>query len=195
MYDGDTITHAGLTFRVSIPYDDGHGAPWEECDGHGPVSDWRRNGWSRYPEKAPGERVIASDRGSYRYYNVAEATRIAKRDGWGLGDADMAKLAANLGRAPTRGEVAAAAVEHDFDYLRRWCTDQWHYVGVVVTLLDSEGDETHESESLWGIESEATDCIAETAQELAERIAERIGPRAMLHVHTPARDSFIRIRA
>lgn len=195
MHDGDTITHAGLTFRVSIPHDEDHGAPWDECDGHGPVSDWRSDSYSRYPEKAPGERVLASDRGSYRYYDVAEATRIAKRDGWGLGDADMAKLAARLGRAPTRGEIAAAAVEWDFDFLRRWCDDQWHYVGVVVTLLDSAGDETDESESLWGIESESTECIAEVAQELVEELADRIGDADTLHVHTPARDSYIRIRA
>lgn len=194
MRDGDTIKHAGLTFRVSIPYDYDPGAPWEECDGHGPVSEWRHNSYSRYPEKAPGERVLCSDGFSYRYYNVAEATRIAKRDGWSLGDAEMAKLADKLGRAPTCGEVAAAAVERDFDFLRRWCADQWHYVGVVVTLLDSEGDETHESESLWRIESESTEYIAEVAQELAEELAARIGDAAMLHVRTPARDSYIRIR-
>ena len=194
MHDGDTITHAGLTFRVSIHHDDDHGAPWDESDCHGPVSDWRHSSYSCYPEKAPGERVLASDRGSYRYYNVAEATRIAKRDGWGLGDADMAKLEDKLGRAPTRGEVVAAAVEQDFDYLRRWCSGLWHYVGVIVTLLDTEGDETHESESLWRIDSESLDYIAEVAQELAEELAARIGDDAMLHVRTPARDSYIRIR-
>ncbi len=195
MHNGDTFTHAGLTFRVSIPYDDCAGAPWEDDYGHGPVSDWRHSAYSCYPEKAPGERVLASDHGSYLYYDVAEATRIAKLDGWSLPAANMAKLAARLGREPTRGEIAAAAVELDFDFLRRWCSEQWHYVGVVVTLLDSEGDETNESASLWRIESESTECIAEVAKELAEEIAERVGPSAMLHVHTPARDSYIRIRA
>src|SRR5690606_5719725 len=72
----DNITLNGLTFSVSLEYDYVHRAPWEECDGHGPVSDWTSR------DKLPGERVLRHDRGSYRYYDVAEATRIAKRDGW-----------------------------------------------------------------------------------------------------------------
>src|SRR5690606_36343176 len=104
----DTITVNGLTFSVNLEYDDCHGAPWEECDGHGPVSDWTSR------NKLPGERILNRDRGMYRYYDVAEATRIAKRDSWGIGPDAHATLAARLGREPTAGEIAAAAVESDF---------------------------------------------------------------------------------
>jgi hypothetical protein len=65
----DNITISGLTFSVSVEPDDLHGAPWEVDCGHGPVSDWTTRG------KLPGERVLWSDRGCYRYYDVAEATR------------------------------------------------------------------------------------------------------------------------
>lgn len=193
MHD-ETIHHAGLTFRVTTEYDSGHGEPWEECDGHGPVSDWRRH-YRGDTSKRPGEVVLHSERGSARFYDWQEALAIAKRDGWGLSDADMAKLSAKLGRSPTRGEVAAEAVRKDFDCLRRWCNDEWWYVGVVVTLLDTAGSETHESESVWGIESDNDAHIAEIAQDLAEELAARIGTTTELHYMTAARSTTIQIRA
>lgn len=165
----DNITISGLTFSVSVEPDDSHGAPWEECDGHGPVSDWTTRG------KLPGERVLWSDRGCYRYYDVAEAMRIAKRDGWGISPDARAALVARLGREPTAGEIAAAAVESNFQYLRAWCNDEWSYVLVVVTLLDTDGDETWLCEAIGGVESHADDYIAELAQELARHIAEQVG--------------------
>lgn len=174
-YQTDTFIHEGLQFQLERFYDCTHGAPWDEEDGHGPVSDWRRNQYSIYPEKHPGERVLNSDRGSYRYYDVAEATRIAKRDGWGLSDADRRALAARLGREPTKGEITAAAVEKDFQFLRSWCNDEWHYCGIVVTLLDTEGEETHLSESLWGLDSESEDYILECATDLANTVAREVG--------------------
>lgn len=174
-YQTDTFEREGLTFQTERFYDATHGAPWEEEEGHGPVSDWRRNQYSIYPEKRPGERVLSSDRNSYRYYDVAEATRIAKRDRWGLNDKSLAKLTDELGRHPTQGEITARAVEEDFEFLRRWCTDQWHYCGIVVTLLDVAGEETHLSESLWGIDSESEDYIDEIAAELADRIISQVG--------------------
>ncbi len=165
----DDITIDGLTFSVSLEPDYDHGAPWEEHDGHGPVSDWTAR------NKLPGERVLSSDRGWYRYYDVAEATRIAKRDGWGIRPAAREALVARLGREPTAGEVAAAAVEADFQYLRSWCDDVWSYVLVVVTLLDTDGGETWLREVIGGVESNADDYIAELAQELARYLAEQVG--------------------
>ena len=72
----ETIEHNGRTYRVEIEPDYDHGAPWEEEDGHGPVSEWTSRA------KLPGEVIIAKDRGSYRYYDFAGACRIARRDGW-----------------------------------------------------------------------------------------------------------------
>lgn len=148
LFDGDTFEHNGRTFRVYFPYDAEHGAPWKECDGHGPVSEWTRR------DKLPGERILATHRGMLLYYDVAEAIRIAKRDGWNAEP-----------YVGTRGEAAARAVEVDFHYLRRWCNDEWHYVGVVVTHPG-----TGKRQSIWGIESDAYDYLASTAHDLAREI-------------------------
>ena len=67
----------GVTFRARTEYDEDHGTPWENEDGHGPVSDWTRR------KKLPGEIVLAEDRGSYRYYDYAEACKIARKEAWG----------------------------------------------------------------------------------------------------------------
>ena len=71
----DTITIEGREYTWTVEYDCDIGAPWGKHDGHGPVTEWTTR------PKGPGERVLAEDRGSYRYYDYAEACRIAKRDG------------------------------------------------------------------------------------------------------------------
>lgn len=148
LYDGDTFTHDGLQFRVKMLWDDYRGLPWEENDCHGPVSDWERR------EKAPGELILCSDRGSKRFYDFQAACKIA-RDVWGF---------------KTKKEAAEAA-RKDFDYLRRFCDGQWSYVIVDVTLLDDDGDALEEySECIGGIESDAEDYITEIAHELAGEI-------------------------
>ena len=87
-----------------------------EC-GHGPVSEWTTRA------KQLGERVLVEDRrGAKRYYDFAEAVRIAKRDGWD---------APPLGEG-TKGQRAARAAEADFNRLRGWCNGDWEYVGIVV---------------------------------------------------------------
>lgn len=164
-FDGDTFERGGRTFRVEHPYDDCADAPWDREDGHGPVTEWTSRA------KAPGERILNSDRSSYRYYDFQEAMRIARRDGWGLCPEDIAKLEAKLKRKPTKGDICAEAVERDYEHLRRWCNDQWSYVGVVVRLVD---EDCEESESLWGIESDAYDYLAEVAHELADEINSRL---------------------
>lgn len=159
-YDTFTIEHAGREFTVSLYHDSDHGAPWEDDCGCGPVSDWTRR------EKAPGEMVLCTGSISRRYYDFAAATRIAKRDGWGLSDKDMAELSKRLGRNPTRKQVIRESVLQNFDRLRRWCNDDWHYCGVEVSC---EG----ETDSLWGVESDCEDYIRQVAHELAAEVASR----------------------
>lgn len=165
LYDDTTFTHRGYTFKVRFPHDEDHGAPWEECDGHGPVSDWTRRA------KRPGERILIEDRESRRYYDVAEALQIARRDQW-----NTLSIPAPAGGETPR-QQAARAVEADYEYLRRWCRDEWQYVGVVVCLCDDDGNadggEGTEA-SVWGIESDADDYLTETAYELADEIMARI---------------------
>jgi len=74
-------------------------------------------------------------------------------------------------------------VQADFDFLREWCEDRWHYVGVVVTLLlEDEDGELQPCEeyvdALWGIEfwdydSSKNGYVEETAKELAGEVAHR----------------------
>ena len=139
-----TITRADFDERIplgslhivcAIADDDITGEPWKEHDGHGPVSDWTSRA------KRPGERILAQDAGSYRYYDVEEATKIAKRDGWGP-----------MLEGMSRDQSIALAVDADFNHLQRWCEDQWRWVGVVVAIY--AGETRLAIDSLWGIESE-----------------------------------------
>lgn len=156
----DTIEVNGRTFKVEIEADDHNDAPWENDCGTGYVTEWRRG-----RDKEPGERILCQDRGSYRFYDMERTMRKAKRDGWGLTDADKAKLAIRLNHEPRKGEIIAEAVERDFNRLRAWCNDEWQYVGVIVT-----DEETGRAASLWGIESDSDDYLAEVARELADEM-------------------------
>ena len=159
----------GFTFRAAMEYDHYHGAPWQEEDRHGPVSDWVRR------DKRAGELVLCEDSGSYRYYDFQEASKIAKRDGWDT---------APFGQG-TRGERAARAAMADYDRLRKWCGDQWHYCGVVVVTAYRE-DIALGSASLWGIESDAGDYLLEVANELLPEALEEARERVARLAKEPA---------
>lgn len=152
MNSGDTFTHEGLEFTFDTSRDDCHGAPWDEEDGHGEVSDWTRR------DKSPGEMILCEDRGAKRFYDFAGAVKTARKEGW-----DAAPYGG------TQGEKAARAAMADFDRLRRWCSDDWQYVGVIVTCLDLPGNP---EASLWGIESDAGEYLAEVARDLADELIE-----------------------
>jgi hypothetical protein len=171
----ETIEHAGLTFMVAIEHDYNMGRPWEEHDGHGPVRTSRTDGWGRWNSKRAGEVVLSSDRFTCWLYDVAEALRIAKRDGWGLSPKNRAKLADKLKREPTAKEVRAEAVRLDMEHLRGWLEGRWHWCIVVVTLLDTDRDETWEYDTIGGIESDAGEYLDEVAADLAAGIADRVG--------------------
>lgn len=163
MFEGDTFIHGGRQFRVQTPYDDIGETPWERNDGTGIVSEWTRR------DKKPGERVLSTDHGMNRYYDFARTMEKARKEGWGLRDQDKAALALKLGREPTKGDIIAEAVERDFAWLRRWCKDEWSYIGVVVEHMESG-----RSESLWGIESDSDGYIEEIARNLADEINGRL---------------------
>lgn len=148
----DTFEHKGRRFQVEIEHDSYHGAPWDEEDGHGPVSDWTTR------SKRPGERLLHADGPFCRYYDIQEATRIARRDAW-----DAAPYGG------TRGERTARAVEADFDRLRRWCNDLWSYIGVIVQQIDNKGEPIGAPQSIWGVESDCREYIDEWKLELAEQ--------------------------
>lgn len=172
-YDSKDFKHDGRAFRAFFYADDDDSdAPWDREDGHGPVSDWRRG-----RDKSPGERTLQEDRGQYRFYDVAAATRIARRDGWGLSPEDQTTWLLAHGRRPDMGsmrpgEIVAEAVERDFQRLRAWCNDQWHYCGVAVRALDDDGEPIGDeyAHALWGVESDGGAYLDEVAHELASEI-------------------------
>lgn len=140
------FTYNDRTFRAEIVYDDDT-CPWDDMTPLGDVSDWTRDA------KGPGQIILVQDRsGHRRYYNFAQAVARGRAEGMS-------------------GERAAFAAQREYEYFRRWCNDDWHYVGVVVFPLTDRGDELRSySDSLWGIESDATDHINEVALDLAYNI-------------------------
>ena len=139
--DGDSISCEidGFTLTATIVADNDAGAPWKNEDGHGPVSEWTTSG------KNAGERVLASERDSKRYYDFAEAVRMAKRDGWGVSGGKK--------EGETNAQYAARAAEADFESLRAWCNDEWHYVGVCVTVSRDDIQLTGDYDfALWGVD-------------------------------------------
>lgn len=156
------IADVEMTFAVAIHDDSGDmGSPWENEDGHGPVTDWVRR------EKRPDEMVLNTCRsGQKRFYNFKEACAIALRDGWGCNDLDGTE---------SKRQKAAMAARADYNHLRAWCNDEWSYVGVEVTLLDSEGNPTEVRESVWGVES--NDNLESHAWTLADDLAHGLHTR------------------
>lgn len=154
-----------LTFSVRFEEDFDAGPPWEVSDCHGPVSKWTTR------DKRPGELILNRGwRGKryHRYYDFAEACKIALRDGW---DCQSNKPDS----AETPRQRAERAARADYEYLRDWCNDEWRYVGVIVTLLDDDG-ETEVTDSLWAVET-YHDFHLETAKQLADELAHGMGTR------------------
>lgn len=184
-------------FTLTIEHDELHCAPWENEDGHGPVSDWTTRA------KRPGELILSSARGRHCYYDFAEACRIACRDGWGflpgnfrtehganslvrlhvetfierrcetistawhddMNDAIAALYAAHKATFPSDRAYHCAAARHDFELLRKWCDDEWHYCVVTV-----RNDETGESNSIGGIASDDEITLLECANSALEEL-------------------------
>jgi len=167
MFHDQTFEHEGHKFRVEILSDDDSTPPWDREDGHGPVSDWKHHafGMGSKPPKAPSEMILVWDHGAYRTYDFQEAVRIARRGGWD---------AAPYSDTETAGQRAHKAAMADFKRLSDWCNDRWNYVGVVVHLLDDEGDDMGETASLWGVESDAGEYLDEVARECASEILHRV---------------------
>lgn len=168
-YRTETREHGSLSFRVEWIVHFDCDAPWDREDGHGPVSNWERR------NKRPGEMVLCTDRGSHRFYDFAEAVRIARRDGWDTEPYGTRKP----------GERAHAAALADFELLRGWCNEHWWYCGIVVTLLDSDGEPDSVDASLWGIEDGLPgsnayhdEVIGELINECLEQITATIGDPA-----------------
>jgi len=161
MRDIFTIPEApGCTFEFTVHDDNDQGAPWEQCDGHGPVREVRA--YYNHPEKRPGERILHQDGRTYWLYDWQAACKLAREDKWNAEPFD----------APNRIE---RAVQADFDYLRGWLSGQWNYVGVGVQMDDDDMSQGEFEFALWGIESSEREYIKQVARELAFELAQTRG--------------------
>lgn len=161
--------HKGYTIRISIHRDEHMGPPWKEHDGHGIVSD------REHRDKRPGEIILHSDRQSKWFYDFAGTMAIAKRDGWGLSEENIAKLEKQLGRKPTKGDVLHAAAMRDYEHLKGWCNDEWCWVGYTTEIETPDG-ETIEGDSCWGYDDEKymlEEAIGNARQTIQEHRNER----------------------
>lgn len=156
IYDGSIIQVSGFDFRVNIETDNDHGAPWEECDGHGPVTDWERR------DKKPGELILNTDRGAKRFYDFSAAVKQARAEGWNAPPYEV--------EGETPGQRAAKAARADYEYLRRWCRNDWAYQVVTVTLLDDEAEECGFFDVLGGVEDSSPEYLAETVKDMADNV-------------------------
>lgn len=162
---------AGYSVRVELAHDDGHGAPWDEEDGHVEVQFFNRasdvpRGWT----------ILASNtrRGEWAY-NTAAAIVKAAREGWGVAPHIAARLPLKPGRTkPTRAQITYAAVKENRRRLSAYLRDEWAYYGIELTLIDPQGKEAAQ-ESLWGIESDAGTYWHEVAADLLAEAAHRAG--------------------
>lgn len=160
------FNHDGYKVRITIHPDNDHGAPWLENDGHGIVSDWTTR------DKRPGELVLCADRHSRRFYDFASSMQTAKRDGWGLALEKVIALEKAMGRKATPGEIRAAAVMQDFEYLHGWANDEWQYLGYTTEIETPDGETLH-GDSCWGFDDQ-TYMISEAESIARHTIAQHI---------------------
>lgn len=156
-YPHGEIEYQGRRFAITSTPDEDAGPPWQDYDGHGPVSDWRPK-----DSKRPGELILHEDQdGTCRFYDMAEAQRIALKDQWGIPQGTA------QGYTLTKPQIAHLEVRADFEYLKGWCTDQWHYVTVAATLLDDDGEPTEYTSYCGGVEDSQEAHILEIGKECA----------------------------
>ena len=68
-YKTETLTQHGKTYRVEWVYDHDAGAPWDNSDCHGIVSDWETR------DKRPGELILNQNGRSKRFYDFAASVK------------------------------------------------------------------------------------------------------------------------
>jgi hypothetical protein len=158
--NGDVISAKVGDFdvRAGIHHDQDMGAPWKEHDGHGKVREVSHD-WGNLP-KRPGERLLWSERGWALLYDWAGACQTAREEGW------RPKFCPP---GATRRQLAALAVQEDFNHLRGWANDSWIWVGVEVNVFSKQGIQLTKdwAHAIWGIESTAGEYLTEVAEELA----------------------------
>ena len=135
----------GRVYNIDFFPDQSMGPPWEEHDGHGAVSEWTTR------SKRPGERIIAAHHNSRQFYDYDGAIKKAKAEGWSVANSE----------GMTPAQIATAAVEADFKYLKSYIDGVWAWA--VVRTTAPNGD----SNCLGGIQSNDQEYINQCGIDLA----------------------------
>ena len=155
-YDESThFEHDGFLLRYKIVKDVNNPPPWRNEDGHGVVNMLRP--LRHMPTSARS--LYSSSSGVIWYYDMAASRVKAVGEGWGLPIKESTGL--------TSDQIIDVAIEHDFEELKRWCDNEWWYVGVEVTFEDAK-EVNPKQASLWGIHSDDIEYIERIKHELAE---------------------------
>lgn len=168
-----TEPKSGLKYRARFYADYDMRSPHEEHDGHGVIEHLSRSveGILEDDElsddlrmRLPLFRELYYVRGCYTYYDVI---------------ASINKLVTVWGCSP---EDAPAQVERDFEYLRGWYRNEWHWMWISLTKLDEDGEETDDCTSCGGFESMLLDEEEELSSVLCDMAWEiESNIRAELH--------------
>jgi hypothetical protein len=161
----DTFEHNGTEYVIELEADDYTPPPWEHECGHVGVEQ-RHVSYGGTIRKAPGERILYREGFAACVYDHAESVRIARHEGWAASREDAE--ACRRGEI-TEGQRAERAVVADADRMRRWVSDDWSYVVVIVRRADACRC-CGKSAEIGGVESDCIDFINEVARELAEEL-------------------------
>lgn len=143
----------GRVFCWDFEYDSDSKMPWEDWDGIGVVLS------RSYAEKAPHEVLIHEDRRAYWFYDVRASMEKARKEGWGLPDAETVGL--------TKKQIIAKAVQKDMEYCQEWLKGDRYFVCLKVWAEDSPENVDY----LGGVEYNETGdnkYLIECAQEMAK---------------------------
>jgi len=153
IYHEETYTHkCGKTYNVRWYHDYDMGPPQEEGDGYGVTErmDWNPTDEEQleqhiadYEPELEEEtrlrlmRVLSrADWGrSGLYYDVLSSLHKARTDGWGAG----AEWKAANPNATKEAELMYV-VNKDFDHLKGWYDDDWHWLTCSVAPIDEDGE-------------------------------------------------------
>lgn len=196
--------YQGWTIKVERHYDHAAAAaPWDNDCGCVTVTQRRIDRFSRdfryATGKAAGEIILHEGRGTIWVVDFAAEVKRARKEGWGISpehSREVRKLMAYRAMSPgmrnmvrdadlqaradcislTKGQTAVAAVRQSMKHCERWLRDQWHYLGLVVSVESApEGVafDPDAADSLWGIESDSESYVVETARVMGDALIEQ----------------------
>lgn len=142
---GDTVEveHDGFRVVATIHDDFESPQPWEIYEGHSPVSQWTQRA------ARPGERLLCTDRNSHRYYDFAEAVKLAHENG---------RRAPGDEAEPQSDAVAERAAEHEYKMLKAGFEHKWFYCGVGLQVFKDDVPLTDPyGNTVWGLECNLPD--------------------------------------